>query len=334
MLTIKPFVEKYLGEAAQLFVANYKLLRQENPLLPEKYEEQQVIIPLIRNLADETGGVVALKEDLLVGYMLGFRIPYFKGTSYGAYCPEWGHAAIVETKPDIYHQMYRHISRQWVANGCFTHAFTFLGHEKEMLDTFFENGFGLLVIDAIRSVDVIGQDFPSAFTIRPAGPDDATTVSRLEYELQRHLAGSPIFLLEDEPTNVAELRRGLSEKTKKVWLAFAGDKPVAYLQAEASAFGAAQIVSDTHTVSITGAYTLPEYRGRGIAVTLLNELLVDAAANGSQRCSVDFESANLEGKHFWLAHFKPVCYSVIRRLDENIAWANSRFKVYQDEEQP
>jgi hypothetical protein len=63
-------------------------------------------------------------------------------------------------------------------------------------------------------------------------------------------------------------------------------------------------------------------------VALLNELLADAVANGLKRCSVDFETANLEGKHFWLTHFQPVCRSVIRRIDENIAWANSRFDLY------
>jgi GNAT superfamily N-acetyltransferase len=312
-------------------VANYKLLRRENPLLPEKYEDQKVIMPFIKNLVNETRGVVALKGNLLVGYMVGFRIPYFKGTSYGVYCPEWGHSAIAEMKPDIYHQMYRRISRQWVANGCFTHAFTFLGHEKEMMDTFFWNEFGLLTIDAIRSVDAIDQDFPSSITIRPANPGDVLAIIRLETELKKYLADAPIFLFQDEPANPIELKQELAEKAKKIWLAFADDAPIAFLQAESSSFGAAQIVNDSETISITGAFTSPDYRGQGIAAALLNQLLADAADSSFKRCSVDFEVFNLAGRRFWLSHFQPVCYSVIRRIDENIAWANRRFNVYQDE---
>ena len=32
-------------------------------------------------------------------------------------------------------------------------------------------------------------------------------------------------------------------------------------------------------------------------------------------CSVDFESANLPGSKFWLRHFEPVAYSIIRHID-------------------
>ena len=329
MTVIKPFTEKYLAEAVQLFVANYKLLRQESPLIPEKYEDPQTIMPLITDLVKESGGVVALQDNLLVGYMLnGFRIPYFKGTSYGAYCPEWGHAAIDTAKAAIYHQMYRQLSRQWVAQGCFTQAFTLLAHGKELLDAFFWYGFGLLTIDAIRSLEPVSVETPATVTIRPAALDDITMLVQLETELQKYLASAPIFLSQGEPVKPDELKRALAEKTKKVWLALAADQPVAYMQAEASAFGAAQIVNDTDTTSITGAFTQPEYRGQGVAAALLGQLLADAAGRGCKRCSVDFETANLAGRRFWLAHFQPVCYSVIRHIDENIIWANGRFNIY------
>jgi hypothetical protein len=215
MLVLKPFAEKYLEDAATLFVSNYKSLREKYPILPEEYENREVIIPLIKNLLGETKGVVALRKSMLAGYVIGFRIPYFKGTSYGIFCPEWGHSATEEMKTEIYNQMYREISRHWVANGCFTHSFSFLAHEKEVIDNFFWNGFGLLVIDAIRSLDTIGRDFPSYVRIRPAEPGDADVIIRLENELNRHLASPPIFLSIDEQVNTDELKKELSEKTKK-----------------------------------------------------------------------------------------------------------------------
>ncbi len=327
-MLIKPFEEKYLAEAAELFVSNYKLLQKEIPLLPEKYMDREVIIPFIKDLLNKTKGVVALRKNVLVGYLIAIRLPYFKGASYGAYSPEWGHSAAKEKKAETYNLMYNKISSQWVANGCFTHTFTFLAHEKEVIDNFFWNGFGLLVMDAIRSLDTISQDFPSSVKIRLAEAGDLNTIICLENELKKHLASPPIFLLQDEPVNTVELKRELSEETKKIWLAFSEDKAIAFLQAELSAFGAAQIVNAPGTISITGAFTLPDYRGQGVAVALLNKLLEYAADNGFKRCSVDFESANLEGKHFWLTHFKPVCKAIIRRIDENIAWGNSRFNIY------
>jgi hypothetical protein len=34
---------------------------------------------------------------------------------------------------------------------------------------------------------------------------------------------------------------------------------------------------------------------------------------------VDFEPQNIPAAHFWLKHFQPVCYSLIRHVDERIA---------------
>jgi len=330
MFVIKPFTTEYLGAAAALFTANYQLLRKDTPLLPEKYQRQTDVVALLKNMVDKREGIVALQKGKLVGYMVGgYRIPYFKGTSYGVFCPEWGHVVAVENKNEIYHRMYRELSPQWVAEGCFTHAISFLAHEKALLDTFFWYGFGLLVIDAIRALHRIDQTCPADVAIKRAEPVDAPAIIRLHTELNRHLASPSTFLFIDGQEQVSELEKELAGESKKVWLARVNDKLVAFIQAEASSFGAAQIVNDTDTISITGAYTLPEQRGRGIAVVLLNQLLAHAVEQGLIRCSVDFETANLEARHFWLTHFTPVCYSVIRRIDENIAWANnSQFNLY------
>lgn len=39
-------------------------------------------------------------------------------------------------------------------------------------------------------------------------------------------------------------------------------------------------------------------------------------------CSVNFESYNVSGSNFWMRYFTPVCFSLIRRIDERIGWAN------------
>ena len=47
MLVIKPFAKKYLEDAATLFVSTYRLLREKCPILPDKYENREVIIPVL-----------------------------------------------------------------------------------------------------------------------------------------------------------------------------------------------------------------------------------------------------------------------------------------------
>jgi len=70
------------------------------------------------------------------------------------------------------------------------------------------------------------------------------------------------------------------------------------------------------SLGIDFAYTDPAAREKGIATRLLDELIGWGAAQGMSRCVVDFEAANLIAKAFWLRHFRPICHSVIRRVDE------------------
>lgn len=328
MITLYPLEEKHLEDAAGLFVSGFKSLREKVPALPDKYLNCEAIIPRLKTQLERSEGVAAFNGASMAGYMIGMRIPRFFGSGDGIYCPEWGHSTIEPDSAEIYSRMYAGLSPYWVADNCFTHAITFLAHRKNDMSRFYWLGFGLLTIDAIRLLEPSAYASPPGVKISRAEPGDVEAVVHLERGLQRHLADTPIFLACDEPPNPESLSVELAQGDKKIWLAWSNNVPVAFIQSEPSTFGAAQIVESPDKVAITGAYTLPEYRGQGIGAALLNTLLADAAKNGAQRCSVDFETANAPARTFWLKHFSPVCYSAIRRLNENIITTNHRFDIY------
>ena len=87
---------------------------------------------------------------------------------------------------------------------------------------------------------------------------------------------------------------------------------------------ACYIIRDEKTTSITSAFTRESERNKGIATALLNHSLNWARSVGYERCAVDFESQNIPATHFWLRHFQPVCYSLIRYVDERVAWAHEK----------
>jgi GNAT superfamily N-acetyltransferase len=88
----------------------------------------------------------------------------------------------------------------------------------------------------------------------------------------------------------------------------------------ANRLGAGMPVPRATTVTITGAYTKEDIRQRGIGTALLNHSLEWARSAGYRNCAVEFESANIIGSRFWYGNgFKPVCYSLARRVDERIA---------------
>ncbi len=79
------------------------------------------------------------------------------------------------------------------------------------------------------------------------------------------------------------------------------------------------LIYDEKTTSISGAFTREKARGGGIATALLNRSLEWAHAAGYERCAVDFEPMNPLATRFWLRHFEPVCYTLIRHVDKREA---------------
>jgi GNAT superfamily N-acetyltransferase len=77
---------------------------------------------------------------------------------------------------------------------------------------------------------------------------------------------------------------------------------------------AARIVRDERTASISGAFVRPEHRRAGVADALLDAAVSWARDGGYERLAVDFETASLLATRFWTRHFRPVTYSLCRRL--------------------
>jgi GNAT superfamily N-acetyltransferase len=101
-----------------------------------------------------------------------------------------------------------------------------------------------------------------------------------------------------------------------VWLADHQGEAVAYMRLGPASEDACTIIRDDKTCSITGAFTSEKARGRGIATALLDRSLRWARAQAYERCAVDFEPMNPLATRFWLRHFEPVCYTLVRHVDE------------------
>ena len=319
-LTIVPLAPEHLESAMSMVAARYCAARKQIPFLPARFEDPRAILPRLEDQVGHVPGVAALREDQLVGFISTLLV-----TNRGerlACVPDFGHAADRGDSYEIYRRMYATIADQWLANGCFWHAITVYPHEREALDAWVSVGFGLAVVDALQSLDALP---PLAITldIRRAQVGDIAQIVPLELALERHLASSPTYLPLIVEGGRRSLRDWLADESHALWLAFQAGKAVAYLRLEPSEGLVLPTASET-TVAITGAYTREDVRGTGIGTALLRHGLEWARAAGYRHCSVDFESANLLGSRFWLRHFEPVCHSLMRRVNPNLAWAHAR----------
>lgn len=312
MVEIVPLERKHLPAAAGLFIDSYRELRRRFSALPPDMEDPQNVIPRLEKRLDMGQAIAALENGELVGYLAWYVIDAFRAAHRKAgYSPEWAHAARTSSAA-ITRALYSEAARRWHEAGCNTHAISLLAHDTRAIDTWFWNGFGLSVVDAIRTLDSLGTPISPDFQIRPAELGDADTLAILEAEHFQHYTQPPVLMEAFAPNDAKAFREFLSNPCNSAWLAETLDGAVGYLRFESSSFGAAAIVQSAGTIAITGAYMQPRFRGQGAAPALLDAALQSYKAQGFERCSVDFESFNPEAVTFWRKYFDPVCLSLIR----------------------
>lgn len=307
---LQPLTEADADAAARLFVD----ARRRATALPDPADDAARVAVRLAGLLRDFPGIAAVDAGALCGYLVGFALPEFLGARRGVYCPEWAHAAVGPQRGETYRRMYAALSRPWADDGCRTHAVTLFSHDADACDAWFRSGFGLNGVDAVRDLTPLGAAAPPGLEIVRATPGDADRLVPLLHALSRHLADAPIFVAPDDPERADDLAAWLASPDHALWFAHRDGRPVAFLRGQTADNEQRHVISGADGVAISGAYTDPAWRGAGVGSALLDCLLAWARERGGSRCSVDFESQNIEADRFWRRHFTPVCYSLLRRI--------------------
>jgi GNAT superfamily N-acetyltransferase len=299
-----------LDDAARLVCDRYRSLRRQEPLLPERYENFEAFLPGLARLVEAAPGVAATEAGRLAGFMTGYLLPEFLGVP-SAYSPEWANGTVVEDSRRIYEEMYAHLSARWVERGYFTHALTMFAHDRVGLETFQWLAFGYAGVDGLRELSALESD-QAQVAVRRAGEGDYAVVEQLLAALENHIAAAPVFW----PHELEDSRSWLGDPHNAMWLAVQDGEILGCLGIGPANREACTIIRDEGTASIISAYTREDARSRGVAAALLDQALSWAREQGFTRCAVDFEAMNSLARRFWLKWFRPVCYSLIRSLNE------------------
>ncbi len=316
-INIVPLQQEHVEGAAGMVAAEYEVQRRTVPCLPSRYEDPMEIRPLLAGLLGNHPGVAAISGERLIGFLSGQVLNEFRGKR-AVYCPEWAHAAHSKNRRRIYQAMYARLSRQWTGRQCFTHVITTFAHDSNVPDMWFWFGFGLTVVDAMCDLNRPSGDAADIDIVR-AGPADAELVTDFWRQLQTYLVQAPVFRYPPGEERCEALGRGVHYPEQPTWLAYHKGKAVAFLGLQPACASAAYIIRDQKTVSVSGAFVKENFRSCGIGTALLHRALVWARSNDHLRCAVDFESQNVSGVRFWMKHFQPICYSLIRQIDERVA---------------
>lgn len=327
--------EKYVNAAADLIMSAYIEEKTAIPFLPYEEEQLYFLRKLIKNLFNNGTGIVAVRNEELIGFIAGFEVEELFGKCKGIYSPLYGHGGKKECRSMIYQELYMHVAEKWVKNACFTHALTFFAHDTETIDLWFWQGFGLRCVDSICESKKISanntfpesnlfpenspftENNPSKIVIKKANELDIPALANIHRQHNMYYRNSPIFMPRINEDPVQDLTDWLKKANHHLWAAYQDEKPLGYMkiQPDAETF----VSEHKDIMNITGAYVLESERKAGIGTMLLGAVQEWLLKNGYTLCGVDFESINITGSRFWNKHFIPYAYSMVRRIDERIS---------------
>lgn len=305
-MKIIDFTANHIEAAAHLARQNYEEERGFVPACPKS-----VALPDMKQFADNNLGVAAFENGKMVGFLCPYppiKRPFQLENVLGAYSPKCANAAIGQNRVAVYARMYQVVANKWARAGLSNHAITLYAHDAEVHRQFFEYGFGLWGINAMRLMEEIEA--------RPVSEVDFVELPRerfsetlpLQNALVEHFRQSPMFIRFEYHTE-----EGLAAECAKLpfryFGAFDSGKMVAYMRV-------LKDMGNNGRQTICGAFCLPDYRGRGIYQALLNHVIVVLKAEGNTLLEVDFESFNPTARGFWLKYFTPYMCGVVRRIDE------------------
>ncbi len=329
-VTLLPFREELLADAAVLLARRHRRDRLLTPLLPERFED-----PVSARVALEavwrhprTSGAAAFLGERLLGFLIGDTVfDQLRGRC--AWTWFAGHALDDGVDPELYRDLYAAAAPAWLEQGCFDHYVQTPAADHTALDAWFTLGFGHEQAYGLRSleqVEPVAEKLP--FEIRRATLADRDIFDGVHDLIMRHQSGSPVWAI-IPPESAAEIREGYAEILQEegwlIWLALGEGRVLGFQAYNTEKAGPDNLLIPDDCIELSVGATRPEVRGQGIGRALTARSLADARSRGFRCCVTDWRMTNLLSSRFWPRQgFRPAMYRLARRIDPRVAWTRRK----------
>ena len=267
---------------------------------------------------EKGNAITAQRDGSIVGYMAWTCFDFHAERT--ALLPIAGSAAAGENRDAIYHALYAAASEKWVRDARFNHLWMIYYDDAGLKDLAYDLGFGSHVVDACQKTHSRALPSASNWKVTRATDADIDAVLALGNRSERNLSEAPIFLARDS-WNKKDI--GKLVRDQQVLVAWDGDSIVGILSFDINPEEDLEHLTtrDSAYIGGIGAYTVPEYRRKGVGSKLVQEAFAYCNKAGKHFLHVDFETANPDAFAFWPKYFKPALRSVRRTVNKD---ANSR----------
>lgn len=311
---IEPFAAHHVDGAAALLVERHSRHRAAEPLLAAL--DLAGAVEAVRDAwaRERTSGAAAVRDGRVAGYVIG---TLRRSDAWGehAWIEPAGHAAI---EPERQRDLFAAAAGPWVEAGAKLHL-ALVPALPDLLDPWYRLGFGQMQLEAIReSGSARDHPAPAGVTIRSGGVADVdAVVATLASLIWRHQRLPPAFtgLVPPAAEELREAwRETLAESGVRLFLAERRGGLVGHvlLRPAEPALGV-----PPGAVELAAMATVPEVRGTGVGLALVDHALDWAAAAGHPVVTTDWRVTNLLSSRFWPARgFRPTFH----RLHRVVGW--------------
>lgn len=339
-LTFAPISEEYLADAAALLALRHCEDRIAAPILPARYEDPAEVLPVLRALLDTEGmhGVVALRGDLLLGFLCGVQVLRPADYLFAGFVPprtgdipDAAYAIAASAPPDLLRRLYGLVAEPWVARGLNTH-FASAPARAAWNEAWADLEFGRLVALGARETTPAAMPAapPAGITFRLASPADGDALRSAIVPFFRSFTSPPQFLPFVEEAIPAQRQFAadlLADSACAAWLAVdaAGSllSFLVFVGPSSPHWGQSRLTTPDDSVYLQIAYTVPEARGGGLGAALVAHTMCWTHEAGYAYCLADWVTASRAAMFWQRQGFRPLTYWLRRTVDCRASWRAS-----------
>jgi ribosomal protein S18 acetylase RimI-like enzyme len=303
-LEIVPFADEHVDAAARLLEERHERHRAAEPLLPV-IDEFRPHVEAARG-----GGVAALQDGELVGYLLGE--PRDDATFGRHVWVERGAQAARDRQ--MLRDLFAAAAEAWVEAGHRRH-YVLVPALDDLAAVWFALGFGQQQTHAIRASGGTEPSGADDLMVRRGGPEDLDRMEPLAMLIWEHQARSPVFAGVAPPP---------PETVRADWEEALTDPDVAYFLAERDGRAVGHLLSypgrpglgtPPGSLDVAVVATLPDERRTGVGAALVDHALEWARAEDLDTVVLDWRTTNLLSSRFFPRRgFRPTFLRLYRSI--------------------
>lgn len=312
-MTIVDFSPGCVQEAEELAKTAYEEERKYVPDLPE----MEQALDLLR-FTENGLGAAAFEGGRMVGFLC-CTDPFpdaFQATGVkGVFSPMGANAARRDGREKILAALYREAAGKWVRAGAVSHGICLYAHDMAAQRAFFQYGFGMRCVDAIRCIEKNFSEKGNMYTYSELAEEEFPLIYPMEIGMLEFFRESPFFMNRPQ-MDCGTFCRELTENGDRCFAAWVEGEPAAYLKI--SERGETFVTERTDYRHVSGAFCREAFRGKGVCGGLLRFAMERMKREGMCWAGVDYESLNPAASGFWPGYFQAYTAGLVRRVDERI----------------